>query len=107
MTATIANDSTVLVSWSHENTSDVFRYVVYYQYEKNWEYTILNKQDRMAAVPYSRIVKERPRGRQRESLTPPKIEYVTRIAVTAVNRLGNESAPAVQSIAHPVTPTGE
>jgi uncharacterized lipoprotein YddW (UPF0748 family) len=105
MTATIANDSTLLVSWSHEQPSDVFHYVVYYQYEKDWGYTILNNQDRIAGIPYSRTVRERGRGRQREEPAQPKVEFVTRVAVTAVDRVGNESAPAVQSIAHPVIPT--
>jgi hypothetical protein len=105
MSAIVANDSTVLVTWSHENAKDVFRYVVYYQYEKNWEYTILNSQDRMAALPYSRTVKERARGRQRAEPAQPRVEYVTRVAVTTVDRVGNESAPAVQSIARTVIPT--
>ena len=96
MSATFANDSTVVITWSHENTKDVFRYVVYYQYEKSWEYTILNSQDRMVAVPYSRAARERGRGRQRGESVPPNIEYVTRIAVTAVDRVGNESLPALQ-----------
>ncbi len=107
MSATIANDSTIVVTWSHENASDVFRYVVYYQYEKNWEYVILNNRDRMVAVPYSRTVRERARGRQRGEPAQPKVEYVTRVAVTAVARVGNESVPAVQSIAHPATPTAQ
>jgi uncharacterized lipoprotein YddW (UPF0748 family) len=99
MSATIADDSTIVLSWSHENAKDVFRYVVYYQYGgPNWEYTILNSQDRMVAIPYSRVVRERPRGRQREENTPPRIEYVTKMAITAVDRLGNESGPSVQNI---------
>ena len=105
MSATVANDSTVLVTWSHENAKDVFRYVVYYQYEKNWEYTILNSQDRMAALPYSRTVIERARGRQRGDPAQPKVEYVIRVAVTAVDRVGNESAPAVQTMGRSVIPT--
>lgn len=94
----IANDSTLVVTWSHENARDVFRYVVYYQYEKNWEYTILNAQDRMVGIPFSRTVKERARGRQRTETAQPKVEYVTRVAVTAVDRLGNESMPSAQNM---------
>ena len=101
VTATIANDTTLVVSWNHENVNDVFRWVMYYQLGKRWEYTILNKQDRLIALPLSRAVRERPRGRQRDENAPPRIEYVTRIAVSAVDRLGNESQLSYQNVDRP------
>jgi len=105
MSVTIADDSTIVVTWSHEDPKDVFRYVVYYQFAgKGWEYSILNSQDRMVAIPNSRFVRERPRGRQRAENIPPNLEYVTRIEVTAVDRLGNESGPSVRSIVRPAAP---
>ena len=104
VTATIADDSTVVLSWSHANTSDVFRWVVYYQYGKSWDYRILNEQDRMLAIPTSRTVMERPRARQREVNTQVRVEYLTRIAVSAVDRLGNESELATQTVARPPAP---
>jgi hypothetical protein len=107
LTATIADDSTVVLSWSHANTSDVFRWVVYYQYGKNWDYRILNEQDRMLAVPTSRTVVERPRARQREVNTQVRVEYLTRIAISAVDRLGNESELAMQTVAPPPAPAVE
>jgi uncharacterized lipoprotein YddW (UPF0748 family) len=105
MSAAVANDSTILVTWSHEYPNDVFRYVVYYQYDKSWEYAILNSRDRMVAIPYSRTVHERARGRQRGEPAQPKVEFVTRVAVTAVDRVGNESTPSVQNIVRGVLPT--
>jgi hypothetical protein len=103
-TATMADDSTVVLSWSHANTIDVFRWVVYYQYGKSWDYRILNEQDRMLAIPTSRTVVERPRARQREVNTQVRVDYLTRIAVSAVDRLGNESELATQTVASPPAP---
>ena len=88
-TATV-ND-TLRVTWSHENPADVFRWVVYYRYGTSWDYTILNRNDRSAAVPLSRIVKEQPRRRRREQNPQERTDYLTRLAVSAVDRMGNES----------------
>lgn len=103
---TVAND-TIVVSWSHENQSDVFRWVVYYEYGKSWEYTILNRQDRSVAIPRSRTVTDRPRGRQRQENVQTRVETVTRIAVSAVDRTGNESELTYQSIAPVSAPAGQ
>ncbi len=35
----------VTINWSHENTGDVFQWVIYYQYGKNWSYQIRNGAD--------------------------------------------------------------
>lgn len=63
------------ISWNHADTKDVFRWVVYYQYGNKWESVILNSKDRF--------------------LVKPAIENgqkLNKIAVTAVDRTGNESA---------------
>lgn len=101
VTASIGSDSMMVVTWSHNNPSDVFRYVFYYQYGRSWEYTILNTQDRTFTIPLSRTVTERQRARQRDQnpTVTTRSEYLTRIAVSAVDRTGNESEPVYQSAA--------
>ena len=62
------------INWTHPNELDVFHYVVYYQYAGKWNYTILNRHDRMFT-----IVRNKLNG----------------VFVTAVDRVGNESQAAV------------
>jgi uncharacterized lipoprotein YddW (UPF0748 family) len=104
VTVTVTNDTTLVVSWTHGNPGAVFHWVVYYQFGSSWEYAILNSQDRLVAIQSSRIVSERPRAGQRDEKAQVKMEYVTRIAVSAVDRLGNESALAYKNTARPPAP---
>jgi uncharacterized lipoprotein YddW (UPF0748 family) len=62
------------VSWTHEDEKDVFHWVVYYQFGKNRNYRILNRDDRQ-------ITLEPLKGKNK----------LTAVAVTAVDRMGNES----------------
>lgn len=62
------------ISWTHSNERAIFHWVVYYQYGNKWSYTILNRRDRSFAV----------------SLLAGK-DSLNRIAVSAVDRTGNES----------------
>ena len=87
----LSNDSTISVSWSHEEQADVFRWVVYYQYEKTWLYTILNSRDRTLQIPRFRIVTERPRARQGMDSVLTRTEWLLNVGVSAVDRTGNES----------------
>ncbi|HUC82188.1 MAG TPA: family 10 glycosylhydrolase [Flavisolibacter sp.] len=74
-----ASDSTLQISWRHGEESDVFRWVVYYSYGNNKRYTILNRNDRTLTIPASIP------GTGKTKLA------VKDIAVTAVDRTGNES----------------
>jgi hypothetical protein len=65
----------VRINWSHNDTSDVFRWVVHMKYGNAWTYKILNRNERTALIPIQE-------NKQR----------VSRVAVTAVDRTGNESA---------------
>ena len=89
---------TIRISWSHDNRSDVFRYVVYYNYGKAWEYTLRNRNDNAAAIPLTRVLREQPRARQRDAVVKETTENLARIAVTAVDRVGNESEPIFYTI---------
>ncbi|MCW3087107.1 MAG: hypothetical protein JWQ78_493 [Sediminibacterium sp.] len=65
----------VKVQWTHADEKDIFRWVVYAQYGASWTYTILNRNDRFLVLP--RNTSEKNSLRQ--------------VAVTAIDRSGNES----------------
>ena len=65
----------VKISWTHDNEADVFRWVVYYQYGDKWTYTILNHN-----AQFFMVNKQSGKNKLRN------------IAVTAVDRTGNESS---------------
>ena len=95
-----ADDTVLVLTWSHDNPSDVFRWVVYYKYNNSWEYTILNSQGKSFSLPLSRVVMERPRARRGEqSNSQTRIESLTNVAISAVDRTGNESGLVYHSIA--------
>lgn len=66
------------ISWTHAAPEKIFRWVVYTQYGNTWSYKILNKDDRFLLVPKSILV-----GKTETPLNG--------YAVSAVDRLGNES----------------
>ena len=68
-------EEVVNVSWTHKYEKDVFRWVVYYQYGKAWSYRILNRGDR-------KIELKTLEGKNK----------LNTVAVTAVDRMGNESS---------------
>ena len=68
----------ITISWSHPDERDVFRWVVYFKYGNNWNYTILNRNERSFTLnPGTEVNK--------------KIVDLKEVAVTAVDRTGNES----------------
>ncbi len=72
-----AGDS-LSVSWTHPDEKDVFRWVVYYQYGKNkWDYVILNQGSNN--IKLKLIADDKTKA------------ALNQIAVTAVDRSGNES----------------
>jgi len=74
-------DGKLHINWLHENVSDVNQWVVYYQRGKKWDYQILNAEKEAYAMPL--VI------RSVDGMTPP--EVLDTIAVTAIDRLGNES----------------
>lgn len=69
----------IQVSFTHPQADKVFRWVVYKQYGNSWTYQVLNRKERVATLPIS--IKDRAN----------KDAVLVKIAVTAVDRLGNES----------------
>ena len=75
-TATMGDS--VKVRWTHPNETDVFHWVVYYQYGSKWEYRILNRGARELVVNSSLSINN-------------QIVPLGKVMVTAVDRVGNES----------------
>lgn len=69
---TVQKNDSLQLSWT--STQDAFHYVVYYRYGTNWNYRIVNRDDRSVTIP----------------LTEAK-NNLQQFAVTAVSRSGNES----------------
>ncbi|MBW7887840.1 MAG: family 10 glycosylhydrolase [Bacteroidetes bacterium] len=83
---------TLTVQWRQKNPGDVFRTIVYYQFDEKWLYSIFNKQDSVYSIPFTRTVYEQPRSRRGEIQEPrAKTERLNALAVSAVDRMGNES----------------
>ncbi|UZH56707.1 family 10 glycosylhydrolase [Salinimicrobium tongyeongense] len=70
----INNGKNVTVEWEHASENDVFKWVVHYMFNGQWDYKILNKNQRSLLLPLS------VNGHQ-----------LSKIGVTAVNRNGNQS----------------
>lgn len=83
----VVGDS-VIVSWSHPDTGDIFQWVVYYRYRDTWLYQILNAGTRSCSLPVI--------APGNHSL--PKLQA---ILVSAVDRSGNESGCSRLTVAAP------
>jgi uncharacterized lipoprotein YddW (UPF0748 family) len=68
----------VSLQWEHPDPSDVFHYVVYYSYGGSWNYSIVSGKERSFTI-------KKPAGQVTTQIV------VTKIAVSAVDRNGNES----------------
>lgn len=67
------------VGFTHPNADKVFRWVIYTQYGNSWTYQILNRNEHAATI--AAAIKDKNN----------KDVNLVKIAVTAVDRLGNES----------------
>jgi uncharacterized lipoprotein YddW (UPF0748 family) len=89
-TVRMTSDSAhVRVRFTHADPADVFRWVVYEKYERWWEYTIYGRYSDMVEIPLWRFVDVPVRGVP--DSTTIRTDVLTRVAVSAVDRLGNES----------------
>jgi uncharacterized lipoprotein YddW (UPF0748 family) len=73
-------NDTLTISWTHPDEKNIFHWVVYSQYNNKWGYQILNHHEHSAEI--NRFL--------RGSYASGSIN-LQRIAVTAVDRTGNES----------------
>jgi uncharacterized lipoprotein YddW (UPF0748 family) len=97
----VPDSDSVKVSWTRPGS--VFRWVVYTKYANGWDYRIRNTGDPgEITLPRRRI----PLAAARRDSTQPPLppEMLNAVAVSAVDRLGNESAPALMPVAPPAIP---
>lgn len=87
------------LKWTHENEKDVFQWIVYYRYgEKGkWQYQILPRKTRSHEIDFHFIDKSfiRKTGPSKVETLEDVLKSVSTIAVTAVDRMGNESEQAI------------
>lgn len=95
---TNTQNDTLVIAWSHKDELDVFRWVLYYQYGARWEYTIMSKHDRTMSLPLTRTAVERLRTRAGQDSVVSGLQTLARIALSAVDRTGNESEAVHQTI---------
>ncbi len=83
------------IEWEPGGDSDVFRWVIYYQYDKTWDYHIANRNEQSYSLSLSRSVMQKASGQDE----PREIKQnLTQIAVSAVDRCGNESKPSLKNL---------
>ncbi len=83
----------VVVTWEHDDPTDVFRWVVYHELEGSWYYEIFDRKDRSATIPlYGRIEADSTVSELPPDTPDQPRTRVSTIAVSAVDRTGNESA---------------
>ena len=73
----------VRVQWAHTDTEDVNRWIVYYRRGARWHYELLNRATREIKFPLVAL------GADQRDSDAPKV--LREIAVSALDRLGNES----------------
>ncbi len=93
-----STNDTMTISWSHQNKSDVFRTIVYFQYENSWDNVIRNRDDSLFVLPLTRILRKESRSRSGEVKLTESIEKLNGVAVSSVDRMGNESDLTFQRI---------
>jgi uncharacterized lipoprotein YddW (UPF0748 family) len=83
--ATEKQDGQLKITWSHADRKDVFRWIVYHQYGTAWSYTIVDRNAGSFTLKPDNGDKTKPLP-------------LRNIAVTAVDRLGNESMPRIIAV---------
>ncbi len=82
-------DSQLVISWTHPNKQDAFKTILYLKHNEGWKHHILNRKERefhfalFSAPPLE--------SDSAETVQPIKIEPPSQIAISAVDRMGNES----------------
>jgi len=85
---TVLHGDKLILNWDHAEPADVFRWIVYLKRDGQWNYEILNHADRTYTVPlFTLAANDSAESGGIEIISLP----VTHVAVSAVDRLGNES----------------
>lgn len=84
VTASATNEN-LTISWKSTNEEEVFRWVIYEKWGTTWRYSIANMQEGHIVIP-------------REKVTGNVKTTLTQYAVTAVDRMGNESRVVIRDV---------
>lgn len=87
------NDS-VKISWTHQEPSKVFLWVVYFKYGDKWEYEILTSDKYDYTVPLSKEY----RFINDSGIVTTKNFELQETSVTAVDRISHESVPVIKQL---------
>ncbi|MFA3781807.1 glycoside hydrolase family 10 protein [Melioribacteraceae bacterium 4301-Me] len=90
VSASVENDS-VKISWSSNNNKNIFKWVVYFKYDGRWDYKILTADVNSYIIPK---ISEYKFINDNGELVVKKLQ-LTHIAVSAVDKISNESKPAI------------
>ena len=85
MVSTMVQGDSVTVNWKPADEKDAFRFVVYCRYGEKWSNRIMNRKDRVITLP-----------KYMGSEVPE--HALVQIAVTTVDRVGNESKPKLAEL---------
>ncbi len=84
----------VNIYWTHKNKENIFCWVVYFKYGNRWDYKILTSDQLSYELP---LTSEYKLQNAKNEETVRKND-LTEVAVSAVDRISNESIPAIQKI---------
>ncbi len=90
---TIENDS-VKITWDNKSNDNIFKWVIYFKYDGKWDYKIVASDINSYTAPLSSEYKF---INDSGELVVKKFE-LTHIAVSAVDRISNESKPVIIEI---------
>ncbi len=91
---TLKENDMIKISWSHENNKNVFKWIVYFNYGNRWDYTILNSDTFSYEVPLTFEYKS-TNDNDKKNI---KKYVLNEVAVSAVDRISNESIPTFRKI---------
>ncbi|MFC2085284.1 exo-beta-N-acetylmuramidase NamZ domain-containing protein, partial [Bacteroidota bacterium] len=100
------------IFWSHNNETDIYHWVVYFEHGDSWDYKILNRYDRSISLPAFTVNTTilRRKGTDQIESIDEILNPLNRIFVTVVDRVGNESKPthvSISDISYTQAPTLE
>ncbi|MCK9409299.1 MAG: family 10 glycosylhydrolase [Bacteroidetes bacterium] len=90
-TETFQTNDSLTITWLHGNEQDVFHTIVYYQFNDSWNYLLIHQHQTVITLPLIRTVKKESLNRNGEANITETTERLNAIAVSAVDRMGNES----------------
>lgn len=89
-----AENDSLKLGWNHSSSEEIFAYVLYTRYGKEWSYDVLGRQWVSKMLPGYLFKNSVSEAKRREEIKDimELVEPLHEIALTAVDKFGNESA---------------